>query len=396
MFRNMVLENVVNREELLNGRILCKDEIMSALDFVVKKIDENIETYKYKFPSACTTEQRYRIKDNDDWTNGFWTGMLWLAYEYTGKEKYREVAEIQIESFEKRYEDNFVLDHHDLGFLYSLSAVAGYKITGSEKAKNLGLKAAKKLKGRYQETGKFIQAWGKLGEEKEYRMIIDCFLNLPLLYWAYEETNDESYLNVANSHYKTAINNVIREDASTYHTYYFDKETGKPTKGVTHQGFKDDSCWARGQAWAVIGMPLNYKYNNVDESKEIYNAVTNYYLNRLPKDLIPYWDLVFKEEDKEPRDSSSAAIVICGMLEMAKYNEDLEEKEFNIRASHGMLRNLIEEYTTKNNPESNGILMHGVYSWQHNKGIDECNLWGDYFYMEALMRLYNKNFKIYW
>lgn len=396
MFRDMVVENVAIKEELLRERLLNKEDVTDALDFIVKKIDENLETYSYKFPSACTTEQRYRIKDNDDWTNGFWTGMLWLAYEFTKDEKYRQVAEIHIESFEKRYEDNLVLDHHDLGFLYSLSAVAGYKITGSEKARSLGLKAAEKLKGRYQENGEFIQAWGTLGDENEYRMIIDCFLNLPLLYWAHEETGDESYIEVANSHYKTAINNVIREDASTYHTYYFDKESGKPTKGVTHQGFKDDSCWARGQAWAVIGMPLNYRYNHVEESKEIYNAVTNYYLNRLPEDLIPYWDLVFTAEDKEPRDSSSAAIVACGMLEMAKFNEAGEAKELNIRAAHGMIRNLINEYTTKNNPESNGVLMHGVYSWQHNKGIDECNLWGDYFYMEALMRILKKDFNLYW
>ncbi|MGL4773313.1 MAG: glycoside hydrolase family 88 protein [Clostridium sp.] len=396
MFRDLKLEEVALKKELLSSKLLRKDEVREALDFILKKIDENIETYTHKFPSACTTEQRYRIKDNDDWTNGFWTGMLWLAYEYTGDEKYKKVAEIHIDSFEKRYEENFVLDHHDLGFLYLLSAVAGYKITGSEKAKKLGIKAAEKLKGRYQEKGEFIQAWGKLGDENEYRMIIDCFLNLPLLYWAYEETGDESFKDVADKHFKTAINNVIREDSSTYHTYYFDKETGEPTKGVTHQGFKDDSCWARGQAWAVIGMPLNYRYNKIEESKEIYEAVTNYYLNRLPEDLIPYWDLVFKAEDKEPRDSSSAAIVACGMLEMAKFDEDLEKKELNIRAAHAMTRNLINEYTTKNNPESNGVLMHGVYSWQHNKGIDECNLWGDYFYMEALMRIYNEKWNLYW
>lgn len=396
MFRNLKVEDVAIKEELLRSELLSRDEVSSALDFIVKKIDENLETYTHKFPSACTTNQRYRIKDNDDWTNGFWTGMLWLAYEYTGDEKYKEVAEIHIDSFQKRYEDNFVLDHHDLGFLYSLSAVAGYKLTGCEKAKNLGILAAEKLKGRYQETGEFIQAWGKLGDENEYRMIIDCFLNLPLLYWAHEETGDESFKTIADKHYMTAINNVIREDSSTYHTYYFDKETGKPTKGVTHQGFKDDSCWARGQAWAVIGMPLNYRYNHVEESKEIYEAVTNYYLNRLPEDYIPYWDLVFTAEDKEPRDSSSAAIVACGMMEMAKYDTDLENKELNIRAAHGMLRNLINDYTTVDCTESNGVLMHGVYSWQHNKGIDECNLWGDYFYMEALMRIYNKNWNLYW
>ncbi|MDU6808790.1 MAG: glycoside hydrolase family 88 protein [Clostridium sp.] len=299
------------------------------------------------------------------------------------------------ENFEERYNNDFVLNHHDLGFLYSLSAVADYRITGSEKARELGLKAANKLKGRYQEKGKFIQAWGNLGDESEYRLIIDCFLNLPLLYWAYEETEDQSYLNVANNHFNTAINNVIRKDSSTYHTYYFDKETGEPTKGVTHQGFKNDSCWARGQAWAILGMPLNYRYNKNENSKEVFEAVTNYYLNRLPEDLIPYWDLIFTEKDGESRDSSSAVITACGIFERNKFDEDYNNKDIYNKAAHEMLRNLINNYTTVNE-DSDGILMHGVYSWQHNKGIDECNLWGDYFFMEALMRLYKEDWRLYW
>ncbi|MDU1310677.1 MAG: glycoside hydrolase family 88 protein [Clostridium sp.] len=395
MFRDLVVEDIKDRDGLEKKEFLTKEEIKRGLDIVIKNIDENLEKYTNKFPSACTTNLKYRVKDNDDWTNGFWTGMLWLAYEYTGDDKYKKVAQIHTENFEERYNNDFVLNHHDLGFLYSLSAVADYRITGSEKARELGLKAANKLKGRYQEKGKFIQAWGNLGDESEYRLIIDCFLNLPLLYWAYEETEDQSYLNVANNHFNTAINNVIRKDSSTYHTYYFDKETGEPTKGVTHQGFKNDSCWARGQAWAILGMPLNYRYNKNENSKEVFEAVTNYYLNRLPEDLIPYWDLIFTEKDGESRDSSSAVIIACGIFERNKFDEDYNNKDIYNKAAHEMLRNLINNYTTVNE-DSDGILMHGVYSWQHNKGIDECNLWGDYFFMEALMRLYKEDWRLYW
>ena len=395
MFRDLVVEDIKDRDGLEKKEFLTKEEIKRGLDIVIKNIDENLEKYTNKFPSACTTNLKYRVKDNDDWTNGFWTGMLWLAYEYTGDDKYKKVAQIHTENFEERYNNDFVLNHHDLGFLYSLSAVADYRITGSEKARELGLKAANKLKGRYQEKGKFIQAWGNLGDESEYRLIIDCFLNLPLLYWAYEETEDQSYLNVANNHFNTAINNVIRKDSSTYHTYYFDKETGEPTKGVTHQGFKNDSCWARGQAWAILGMPLNYRYNKNENSKEVFEAVTNYYLNRLPEDLIPYWDLIFPEKDWESRDSSSAVITACGIFERNKFDEDYNNKDIYNKAAHEMLRNLINNYTTVNE-DSDGILMHGVYSWQHNKGIDECNLWGDYFFMEALMRLYKEDGRLYW
>lgn len=395
MFRDLVIEDIGNKDILMKKEFLTKEEIKKGLDLVIKNIDKNLDKYTHKFPSACTTNLKYRIKDNDDWTNGFWTGMLWLAYEYTGDDKYKKVAQIHTENFEERYNNDFVLNHHDLGFLYSLSAVADYKITGSEKARELGLKAANKLKGRYQEKGDFIQAWGNLGDESEYRLIIDCFLNLPLLYWAYEETGDESYLKIANNHFNTAINNVIRDDSSTYHTYYFDKETGQPIKGVTHQGFKNDSCWARGQSWAILGMPLNYRYNRNENAKYIFEAVTNYYLNRLPEDLIPYWDLVFTEKDRQPRDSSSAVITACGIFERNKFDKDYTNKEVYNRAAHEMLRNLINNYTTVNE-DSDGVLMHGVYSWHNNKGVDECNLWGDYFFMEALMRLYKVDLKMFW
>lgn len=395
MFRDLVIEELKNKESFEKYELLTSEEIKKGLDIVVKNIEDNLDRYTNKFPSACTTNLKYRVKDNDDWTNGFWTGMLWLAYEYTGDEKYKKVAKIHTDNFEERYNSNFILNHHDIGFLYSLSVVADYKITGSKKARDLGIKAATKLKGRYQEKGEFIQAWGSLGEENEYRLIIDCFLNLPILYWAYEETKDGSFLEVANKHFNTAINNVIRKDASTYHTYYFDKETGKPTNGVTHQGYKNDSCWARGQAWAILGMPINYRYNNNENSKEIFEAVINYYLNRLPEDLIPYWDLIFTAEDNEPRDSSSTVITVCGIFERNKFDKNYNNKDIYTRVAHQMLRNLINNYTTVK-VDSDGVLMHGVYSWQHNKGVDECNLWGDYFFMEALMRLYKENWRIYW
>ncbi|MGL5347626.1 MAG: glycoside hydrolase family 88 protein [Peptostreptococcaceae bacterium] len=393
--KSIALEEIKIKDDVKDVKLLNREEITNALDFVIKKIDENLDLYTQNFPSACTTNNVYRTKGNDDWTNGFWTGMLWLAYEYTNDEKYKKVLDVQVESFRKRLEDHFVLDHHDIGFLYSLSTVAGYKVTGDENCKDISIKAAYKLLDRYHEDGKFIQAWGTKGDPKEYRLIIDCLLNLPLLYWAYEETKDERFKIVADTHFDTALNTVIREDGSSYHTYYFDIDTKQPVKGVTHQGYADDSSWARGQAWAICGMPYNYRYNKVEESKYIYERVLNYYLNRLPEDLICYWDLVFTEKDNEPRDSSSAAIVACGILEMNKYMDDCEEKTIYTNVAHQTLRNLMENYTSKDEQNANCVLLHGVYSWQHNKGINEGNLWGDYYYMEALMRLY-KDWNLYW
>ena len=130
---------------------------------------------------------------NTEWTNGFWTGILWLCYELTNDPKYRNLAEKNVESFLNRIEKNIEVEHHDLGFLYSISCVSAYKLTGSEKGKRAALLAADKLISRYQEKGEFIQAWGELGAKDNYRLIVDCLLNIPLLYWATEVTQDEKY-----------------------------------------------------------------------------------------------------------------------------------------------------------------------------------------------------------
>lgn len=374
---------------------LTQDMIKDAFNQALKKIDENLENFTHKFPAAASLNNVYPAADNTCWTGSFWTGMLWLAYEVTGDEKYRKVAEIQLESFKKRIEERIATDTHDLGFLYSLSCVAAYKLTGNEMAKETALKAADALIERYKEKGEFIQAWGDIHDPTMYRLIIDCCMNLPLLYWATEVTGDQKYHEIAYKHVKTAVANVIREDASTFHTFYFDPETGAPDHGSTHQGYSDDSCWSRGQAWGIYGLPLSYIYTKDGILIENYKKITNYFLNRLPEDYVPYWDLVFTSGD-EPRDSSAGSIAICGMLEMNKWLDESDPmKKIYDHAVKLILKSLIENYSTKNVPESNGLLLHAVYGKPQNSGVDECNIWGDYYYMEALARLM-KDWKLYW
>jgi len=396
MIKALNLEKIQNKDKFQNEKILTKEEVKKALDFIIKKIDENLDTFTNKYPTPASFNNIYKPIDNIEWTNGFWTGMLWMAYEYTGDDKYLKAAEIQVESYIHRIENKIEVAHHDLGFLYSLSCVAAYKITGNKAAKEAALKAAKHLTTRYQEKGKFIQAWGELGEKDNYRLIIDCLLNIPLLYWAAEETGDKSYYEMAYNHYISAANNVIRDDASTFHTFYFDPETGEPIKGVTRQGYSDTSCWARGKAWGIYGVPLTYIYTKDSDAERVYKSLLNYFINRLPEDKVCFWDLIFNDGDDQSRDSSAAAIAVCGMLEMDKWLKEEDEcKEFYKKTAHGILRSLIEKYTSEDCEECNGILLHGVYSWHSGKGVDECNIWGDYYYMEALMRLYT-NWKLYW
>lgn len=382
-----------NKERLITlGNSLSSQWLDTQLTNCIKKIEKNMKRFGNQFPSACGTNGQYRLKENDDWTNGFWTGMLWLSYEATKNEKFLLQAMQNIASFQERLDNHFVLDHHDIGFLYSLSAGAGYKITHNEDCKATLLQAADVLMARFQPNGEFIQAWGKYGAAKEYRLIIDSLINLPLLFEASRLSNDTRYADVAKKHYHTLMNTVIRENATTFHTYYFNPETGAPSHGATHQGNSDESIWARGQSWAVLGIPLDESFLHSNPFPPNYPAIVDCFIEHLPADLVPYWDFDFTDEMPSAKDSSSLAIAACGLLEASKMKAYPDAKAL----AKGMIYQLGELYTPKEDEENEGLLLHGVYAYAEGKGIDEPNLWGDYFYLEALMRLTNEEWQRYW
>lgn len=396
MIKKINIEAIKNSQQFKEVPLLSKEEVEQAIQVAVKQMYANMEYFKEEYPTPATKDNVYPIMDNTEWTNGFWTGALWLAYEYTRDAKIEALAHTNVESFLDRINKRIELDHHDLGFLYTPSCMAEYKINNNPQAREASLKAADKLVERYQEKGGFIQAWGELGHKDHYRLIIDCMLNIQLLFFAYEQTGDSQYKTIAENHFYASVNNVIRDDASSFHTYYFDPETGNPVKGVTRQGYSDDSCWARGQAWGVYGIPLSYRKMKDEESFDLFKGVTNYFLNRLPKDHVSYWDLIFTDGSEQSRDSSATAIAVCGIHEMLKYLPEVDEdKETYKYAMHAMLRSLIENYANKSAKQGAPLLDHGVYSWHSNKGVDEGNIWGDYYYLEALIRFY-KDWNLYW
>lgn len=232
-----------------------------AVAYVLEKIDENLTVFANQFPAPASHEGIYPAIANIEWTSSFWTGMLWLAYELTGAERYRKIAAGQLADYQERLSQRQFTDTHDLGFLYTLSAVAEFKLTGNPVARETALAAADLLITRYIELAGIIQAWGDLTDpEQRGRMIIDCCMNLPLLYWASSETGDPKYRRIATCHARQAATYLVREDTSTYHTFYMDVTTGKPRFGKTAQGYSDGSCWSRGQAWGIYGFVLNYVY----------------------------------------------------------------------------------------------------------------------------------------
>lgn len=399
----MKTEKIIEPERFSSSE-LTQQKLRKGLENALSVIDKNTKIFFGNvFPAHSSINGYYGKWTNTGgdgmnvggWNTGFWSGILWLAYELTGDAKYRETAMGQIDSFYERIEKKIGVNHHDMGFLYTPSCVAAYKLTGDKKAKEAALMAAKHLCSRYNKAGEFIQAWGNVGDDAESRLIIDCMLNIPLLYWASTVTGDQSFDQIACRHFKTTVKNIFREDGSTFHTYFFDKITGEPLRGVTHQGWSDNSCWARGQAWGIYGIPLTSKYHFDKAVIPVFKAAANYFINRLPEDFVPYWDMCFTDGDM-PRDSSSAAIAVCGILEMLKYLDDEADRRIYKNAADCMMESLIENYAVKDADKSNGLLLHGTYFYKGNEGVDECNIWGDYFYMEALARYLIQDWKLYW
>lgn len=360
--------------------------LQEAIAKVIRQIDAMLPRFTDTFPAASATEGRYPAVEKVDWTEGFWTGMLWLAWEVTGDNKYRAVAESLLDSFEERLDRRVKVDTHDLGFLYLLSCVNAWKLTGNTRARSLALRAAELLYQRFNATAGVIQAWGDLSDPaRQGRMIIDCNLNVPLLFWAADETGNQTWREAAIRHLAQAARYLVRDDASTFHTFYMDIHSGKPLRGDTHQGFSDSSCWARGQAWGIYGFALSFTHTGDATQPELSRRLAHYFLNRLPEDYVCYWDLIFTPEDKAWRDTSAAAIAVCGLAELLKQlplTDPLRPAYANAIAL--IMQNLHQHYFA--DPQD-GLLREGVYNFGRNMGINEPNLWGDYFYFEALVRL---------
>ena len=375
-------------------------QVSQALDIAVAQIRRNLPDFTYSMQNHSSVGNVYPAVANDQWTSGFWPGEIWLAYEHTGDKIFRYAAQIHVQSFLDRIERRVATDHHDMGFLYCPTCVAAWQLVGDEDGRKAAILAADQLIERYQPVGRFIQAWGEMGAADNYRYIIDCLLNLPLLYWASRETGDEKYCDIARIHAETTLAHSIRSDGSTYHTFFMDPVTGGPVRGATQQGYRDDSDWARGQAWAIYGMALSCRHDPKPEYRETFSRVLDFFLTRLPADMVPYWDMIFGDGDDEPRDSSSASIVACGLLEMADIVGGDEAAGYRDLARR-FIKSLADHYAVKEPSVSNGLVLHGTYSKKtpfNNctpEGVDECVSWGDYYYLEALVRL-SRNWSSYW
>ncbi|WHP32709.1 glycoside hydrolase family 88 protein [Trabulsiella odontotermitis] len=388
MIRSVVTEPLRPIELHAVDRLALQARLETALQRVLRQLDKNIVAFGDRFPGEACENGIWPRTANVEWTTSFWPGQLWLAWELSGNEKYRQAAERYLPSFAERITKRIDTATHDLGFLYSLSCVSAWRLTGNETARRTALQAADTLMERFNPVARIIQAWGDLTDpEQQGRMIIDCNMNLPLLYWASEQTGDARYADAATAHVNQAANYIVRPDASTWHTYYMDVTTGEPRFGNTHQGYSDTSCWSRGQAWGIYGFLLSYLHTGDKQMVELSRSLAHYFLNRLPDDDVCHWDLALLDTDAI-RDSSAAAIAACGLLELVnalpvldKHRAHYEEMALRIVSS------LTEHYLSRDDEPCEGLLKHSVYHMASGKGVDECCSWGDYFYLEALIRV---------
>lgn len=396
---------MINQHYILteNDPVL-KEKVENAIENTVAITRKNLKKFSSgtEYPALYHDGQYEKIENGSPkgnfWTEGFWPGLLWLTYEVTGEQAFRDLAEKNLLDFYRRVDLNHEIDwHHDLGFLYTLSSVAPYKLTGNKLGREAALMAAYSLSRRFRHRGSFIQSMGDDGDYMpiNYRFIIDTVMNLPLLFWAAEETGDMRYKDKAVRHLKTTIKYIIREDGSTYHHFLMDQTTGGPIRGLTLQGVGDESCWSRGQAWPIYGFPLAYGYTKDESLLKEFCRVTDYFIDHLPADYIPYWDFIYSDGSGEPKDSSASAIACCGILEMARlvpHHTCNMEKYLDFAKK--MLTSLIDNYAAKKDSGEEGLLLHGTGSKPHNS-CDRALIFGDYFYMEALVRA-TRDWKAYW
>jgi unsaturated chondroitin disaccharide hydrolase len=356
----------------------------------------NIERFDGKFPHVSNGDGIYALNDNTDWTDGFWSGILWLSYEYSKDEAFREAAVQTVNSFRKRLENKKHLDHHDIGFLYSLSSKAQWILEQNEEAKALTLQAADVLVERWRESSQLIQAWGPEGDPANGgRIIIDCMMNLPLLYWAADHTGNAKYRDIAYIHAMKSLRFLVRGDDSSYHTFYFDQETGDSIRGGTHQGFRDGSTWTRGQAWGVYGFALAYRYFKDAKFLEASKRMARFFIERFPEDNVVYWDFDVPQSGDTKRDSSASAITACGILEILEHMDSQDpERAYFEDAVQKSMSSLATNYASTDSSEQ-GFIKRGSYSVRGGASPDDYVIWGDYYYLEALMRL-EKGMPGYW
>lgn len=322
-----------------------------------------------------------------NWTTSFFTGMSLLAWEDTEDEHFLKEVERLLPIYQEKLDgDNAANTMHDLGFLYSLYSVALYNLTGDSRHRDLGIKAAIILAARFIPEGNYIRAWGRMDEaDADYSClaIIDCLMNLPLLFWASDETGDLKYRDIAIRHSDTTLRNFIRDDDSVFHAYRFDPVTGEAVCGDNYCGRDVDSHWARGTTWAMYGFALAYRHTGDVRYLDAALRLTRKFISLLDDEIVPVWDFRLNEGEPLLRDSSAAAVAVCAIQELQALGK---ADASMLGAKENMLDRLCSADYLDADMNCRGVLKFSEVGDGVGKARSAYTSWGDYYFMEALAR----------
>jgi rhamnogalacturonyl hydrolase YesR len=370
--------NVQWAEEQLNLLIHSVDSNSAKQDRSKEKTDWLVS------PRSLDQNGELSMVSSRDWCSGFFAGCLWEMYEMTGKENWKESAT----RFTSPLEDQkWNSKTHDMGFKMMPSFGKAYQFTGSKDYRDILIQSAKTLITRYNKKTGCIRSWDHNQDKWRFPVIIDNMMNLELLFWATKETGDSVYYNIAVSHALTTMKNHFRSDNSCYHVIDYDPETGAVVRKNTHQGYADESAWARGQAWALYGFTMVYRETKnrifLDQAEKVAGFIL---LNKnMPADLVPYWDFDAPGIPNEPRDASAAAITASALYELSTYAASHVKTQY-LKAADKMVESLTEKYRSAKGANKGFILGHSTGSKPQNSEVDVPIIYADYYYLEALIR----------
>jgi len=323
-----------------------------------------------------------KLVASKDWTSGFFPGELWFLYEYTGMENWLIQAKKFSADIEKEKLNGVT---HDMGFKVYCSIGTGYRITKDQHYKDVIIESAQTLSKRFNPKTGVIRSWDHSTDKWVNPVIIDNMMNLELLFEATKLTGDSSYYKIAVSHANTTMKNHFRTDYSSYHVIDYDPNTGAVLKKNTHQGYSHESAWARGQAWALYGYTMCYRYTKdaayLSQAEHVASFILNH--KNMPKDLVPYWDFDAPEIPNEPRDASAAAVIASGLYELTGYSSN--RKLYKSKADL-MMQSLSTKYISPIGENKGFILLHSTGSKPSNSEVNVPISYADYYYLEALLR----------
>ncbi len=365
--------------------VLPARQIDRAIEQAGKKLERTASSLAPgTYPKASTEEGTWTtesLENSVGWTTGFFPGCLWYMYELTGDESWRQKAEIWTESLEPA---KYNTQTHDLGFIFMCSYGNGIRLAKNEGYRDVILTAAKSMSTLYNPNVRAIRNgyWGPWS----CPIFIDTMMNTELLFWASENGLDSRYRQMAIDHCLKTAEDLVREDGSTYHCVDYNSVTGEIIRKQTYQGYSDESTWARGQAWALYGYTMAYRYTKDKQMLDFAIKTANYYVDNLPEDGVPYWDFNAPDIPDANRDSSAAAVSASALLELSTFVSDkkLADKYWNTAVK--TLKTLCSKEYLANDNESPGILKHAVGFYPENYEVDVSLIYADYYFLEALAR----------